>query len=135
MALNLLMVTAQIVTAYVSRNEIEVPDVSRLIVDVHSTISALIGTVPAIAATAGAIEGKEGKMVSDDYLVCLEDGAKVRVLKRYLRRFGLTPEEYRRKWNLPDDYPMTAPAYSRLRRRLAKQIGLGTKAMRAGAAT
>ena len=128
--MNLLVITAQIVTAYVSRNEADAQDVCQLIVDVHTTVSAMIGAAPAISARTMAIGGTKANTIADDYLVCLEDGARVRVLKRHLRRFGLTPEAYRRKWNLPEDYPMTAPAYSRLRRRLAKRIGLGTKAMR-----
>ena len=67
-------------------------------------------------------------LVQPDYLVCLEDGAKVKVLKRYLaRRYGLTPKEYRQRWGLPKDYPMVAPAYSAHRSELAKRIGLGRK--------
>jgi predicted transcriptional regulator len=66
--------------------------------------------------------------MTDDYLICLEDGAKLKMLKRYIwTNYGLTPDAYRKKWNLPRDYPMTAPNYSKLRSKMAKDIGLGTK--------
>lgn len=129
--MRVLNITAQIVTAYVSNNKADAMEVCGLIRDVHYLFSALNGGGPSRQTSADeGTQKKRNEIVTDNYLVCLEDGAKVRVLKRYLRRFGLTPEEYRRKWALPEDYPMTAPAYSRLRRRLAKEIGLGTRAMR-----
>jgi predicted transcriptional regulator len=68
------------------------------------------------------------KSVTRDYIICLEDGARLKMLKRYIRtHFDLTPEEYRRKWGLPDDYPMTAPGYSKIRSRLARDMNLGAK--------
>lgn len=67
------------------------------------------------------------KSVTDEYIICLEDGKKFKSLKRHLKILGMTPEEYRAKWGLPDDYPLTAPTYSATRSRLAKSIGLGKK--------
>ena len=68
------------------------------------------------------------RSVQDDYIVCLEDGKKLKMLKRHLKtRYNMTPDEYRKRWGLPDDYPMVAPAYAKQRSNLAKKIGLGTK--------
>lgn len=122
----LLARTAEIVASYVGHNQIPQPDLPRLIQSVHSALSA-VGTVTepeALAAPKPAVPIK--KSVTDDYIVCLEDGMKLKLLKRYLRtQFDLSPEAYREKWGLPDDYPMVAPNYAAVRSQLAKRFGLG----------
>ena len=125
---DLLGLTAEIVSAHVSNNPVSVNDLSGLIVEVHRTLSSL-GSVPArieIEKKAPAVPVK--KSVTPDYLICLEDGKKLKMLKRHLQTsYGLTPDQYRDKWGLPPDYPMVAPNYAKHRSSLAKQIGLGTQ--------
>jgi predicted transcriptional regulator len=125
---DLIALTADIVSAHVSNNSVPTSEVAALI---HSTYRALseagapapepeVAPEPAVAVRSS---------VKHDYIVCLEDGKKLKMLKRYLRtNYNMTPEEYRAKWKLPRDYPMVAPAYAEQRRGLAKQIGLGRKA-------
>ncbi|HXC54075.1 MAG TPA: MucR family transcriptional regulator [Rhizomicrobium sp.] len=124
--LDFLKLASNIVGAYVSNNSISVGELPATIRSVHDTLGALSG--------AHAANGKPDKppavsikqSITPAYLVCLEDGKKLKMLKRYLRsRFKLTPEEYRAKWGLPHDYPMTAPNYSEKRSALAKKSGLG----------
>lgn len=127
--------TASIVTAYASTNQLTEDGLIQLIRRVHRELLAVTGLAPAeqvaeeqkaIAAPTPAVPIK--KSVTPDYLICLEDGQKVKVLKRYLRsRFNMSPEEYREKWGLPRDYPMSAPNYSKHRSEMAKRIGLGRK--------
>jgi predicted transcriptional regulator len=118
---------SEIVAAYVSRNAIGAAALPDLIRSVHQSLSALSGA----AATPAPREKQKpavpiSRSVQRDYIVCLEDGAHLKMLKRYLRsRFDLSPEEYRRKWGLPPDYPMVAPAYAERRSDFARQIGLG----------
>ena len=116
--------TADIVSAYVSNNVVEADSVGDLIRSVHQALGDL-----------GSTESEErpepavpiGKSIKPDYIVCLEDGKKLKMLKRYLRtHYDLSPEEYRAKWDLPPDYPLVSPNYSERRRELAKDIGLGT---------
>lgn len=124
---NLLALTADIVTAHVSNNAVGVSDLPGLISKVHEALAGL-GTptpVPAVAQTP-AVSIKAS--IRPDYLICLEDGLKLKMLKRHLRvTYNLTPEQYRAKWNLPTDYPMVAPTYSEKRRALAVSIGLGSR--------
>lgn len=123
----LIELTAEIVAAHVSNNEIAAVDVPELIQTVYS---ALVRTAePAPAATAPQEPAVSVRAsIKPDYIVCLEDGAKLKMLKRYLRsRFDMSPEDYRRKWGLPRDYPMVAPNYAEQRRSLAHAIGLGRK--------
>ncbi|MFC4169374.1 MucR family transcriptional regulator [Teichococcus aestuarii] len=126
----LLGLTAQIVAAHVSNNSVPLSDVPNLIEQVHRTLSGL-GTAPIV--TAAPVERPQPavavkKSVTDDYLVCLEDGKKLKMLKRHLKTaYDMTPEQYRERWGLPADYPMVAPNYARHRSSLAKKIGLGTK--------
>ncbi len=122
--------TTEIVAAYVSNNAIAANDLPGMIRTVHSTLTGLDqNNTAADVDLAPAVPVK--KSVTPDYIVCLEDGKKLKMLKRYLRsQYGLTPEEYRARWNLPHDYPMVAPNYAAQRSKLAKQIGLG----RAGSA-
>ena len=122
--------TTELVAAYVARNSVPVGDLPNLIRSVHQSLSTL-GAPPAVEAPAAplvpAVPIK--KSVTDDYIISLEDGRKFKSLKRYLATsHGMTPAEYRAKWNLPADYPMVAPAYAAKRSELARSIGLGRKA-------
>ena len=126
----LLTLTADIVAAHVSNNSVAVNDLPNLIQNVHS---ALLG----ISGSSGGAEPKPEPKVSirssvkPDYIVCLEDGKKLKMLKRHLStHYNMTPEQYRQKWGLSADYPMVAPNYAEQRRTLAKSIGLGTKRKR-----
>jgi predicted transcriptional regulator len=118
---------AQIVAAYVSRNLVPFGEIPELTRSIHATLVGLSngggGTV-ADGELRPAVPVK--KSITDEWIVCLEDGKKFKSLKRHLKSaFGLSPEDYRRKWGLPSDYPMVAPAYSARRSGLAKQMGLG----------
>ena len=123
----LLTLTADIVAAHVSNNTVAVNDLPNLIQNVHGALSGISGQ------SAGPEPKPEPKVsirasIKPDYIVCLEDGKKLKMLKRHLMtHYNMTPEEYRAKWNLPADYPMVAPNYAAQRRTLAKKIGLGTK--------
>ena len=129
----LLTLTADIVAAHVSNNSVAVNDLPNLIQNVHSALSG-------ITRTATAAEAKPEPKVSirssvkPDYIVCLEDGKRQKMLKRHLMtNHGMTPDQYRQKWGLGSDYPMVAPNYAEQRRTLAKKIGLGTKRKRTAA--
>lgn len=131
-SMGLLGLASDIVAAYLTKNSVPANDLPDLIRTVHSTLSDLEqGKTPgASQELTPAVPVK--KSVAPDYIVCLEDGKKLKMLKRYLRsQYGMSPEEYRARWNLPLDYPMVAPNYAAQRSRLAKQIGLG----RAGVTT
>lgn len=126
----LLTLTADIVAAHVSNNSVAVNDLPNLIENVHKALRG-------ISATSAAPEAKPEPKVSirssvkPDYIVCLEDGKKLKMLKRHLMtHYNMTPEQYRQKWGLSPDYPMVAPNYAEQRRTLAKSIGLGTKRRR-----
>jgi predicted transcriptional regulator len=121
---DILKQVTEIVAAYVSKNEVAAADLPALIKSVHATLGGIGGGEAAGPGKAPAVTVK--KSITPDYLVCLEDGKKLKMLKRYLRtRYGLTPDAYRAKWNLAADYPMTAPNYAARRSDFAKQIGLG----------
>ena len=121
---NLLEVTSRIVAAHVSNNSVPATDLPDLINGVHDALARL-GQAP-LPGPAPAVPISDSVKV--DYIVCLEDGKRLKTLKRHLRAaYDMSPEEYRAKWNLPVDYPMVAEAYSAQRRRLAKRIGLGRK--------
>jgi predicted transcriptional regulator len=121
---DILKLVTEIVTAYVSRNAVAAEDLPNVIKSVHATLGSIQGAESGVPTRAPAVPVK--KSVTPDYIVCLEDGKKLKMLKRYLRaQYGLTPEAYRAKWNLPADYPMTAPNYAARRSEFAKQIGLG----------
>ena len=115
---------SRIVAAYVGNNTVasdELPDLIRL---VHQSLSSVAGGEPASPQPTPAVP--VAKSVSDNFLICLEDGKKFKSLKRHLRTsYDMSPEEYRAKWDLPADYPMVAPGYSRQRSKLAKKMGLG----------
>ena len=123
----LIELTADIVSAHLSNNNVATADVPTLIQTVFAALNQ--AETPAIAEVAKAEPAVAIRSsVKHEYLVCLEDGKKLKMLKRYLRtNYDMTPEEYRTKWGLPRDYPMVAPAYAEQRRGLAKQIGLGRK--------
>ncbi|NBB15630.1 MucR family transcriptional regulator [Caulobacter sp. SLTY] len=124
----LLQLGADIVAAYVTRNQVSASSLPDLIRSVHQTLSGLEGEQAAPAQAAGKQKPAVpiSRSVQHDHIVCLEDGKKLTMLKRYLRaRYDLSPEEYRRKWGLPPEYPMVAPAYAERRSDFAKKIGLG----------
>ena len=122
----LVTLTADIVAAHVSNNSVAISDLAMLINNVHAALSNLGAQpepeekpVPAVSIRAS---------IKPDHIVCLEDGKKLKMLRRHLMtHYGMTPDDYRAKWGLPADYPMVAPAYAEKRRALAKEIGLGTK--------
>jgi predicted transcriptional regulator len=130
----LLTLTADIVAAHVSNNSVAVNDLPNLIQNVHSALSGISG------ASAAPEPKQEPKVsirssVKPDYIVCLEDGKRLKMLKRHLMtHYSMTPDQYRQKWGLSSDYPMVAPNYAEQRRTLAKSIGLGTKRKRTRAA-
>ncbi len=122
----LISASARIVAAYVSNNAVHVGTLSILIPAVHEALYGLgRPTAYEPAPLAGSVSIRH--TVTRDYILSLEDGKRYRVLTRHLRKFGLTPEKYREKWDLAVDYPMTAPSYSEVRSRLAKRSGLGRK--------
>jgi len=127
--IDLIELSTEIVSAYVSHNALSPTDLPRLIAEIHNALKGLQGeTVPeAVEELKPAVPIR--KSIAPDYIVCLEDGKKFKSLKRHLRtHYNLSPEEYREKWGLPADYPMVAPNYSATRSRLAKVNGLGRKA-------
>ena len=128
----MLALTTQIVAAHISGNAVPGPELPALIGQVFQTVTGLGTTPPATAAARPEPAVPVRKSVFADYIVCLEDGKKLRMLKRHLMAsYGMTPDAYRERWGLPPDYPMVAPLYSEKRSSLAKAIGLGSKRTRA----
>jgi len=130
--------TADIISAYVSNNSCHVDDLATLITNVYAALNQINlpekqdlqiieeveGTVAVVEKAKPAIHPK--RSIGEDYIICLEDGKKFKSLKRHLmNHYGMTPAQYREKWNLSPDYPMVAPSYARLRSNLAKKMGLG----------
>lgn len=121
-----LRMTTEIVASFVSNNKVSSEELTDLIRSVHRTLAALpvgssekVGERPKPATPIN-------RSVHDDYIICLEDGKKLKMLKRYLRStYGMTPDDYRKRWGLPADYPMVAPSYAARRSEFAKRIGLG----------
>ena len=129
---DILTFTAQIVSAHVKANAVNAEALGDLIKDVHRALSGL-GAPPAAAPERPQPAVPIKKSVYPDYIVCLEDGKKLKMLKRHLMSaYGLTPEKYRERWGLGADYPMVAPNYAQHRSTLAKKIGLGTGGRAAG---
>ena len=123
----LITLTADIVSAHVSNNSVAVSDLPLLIGNVHGALAGLGGQADAPAARPEPAVSIRSS-IKPDYVVCLEDGKKLKMLKRHLMtHYSMTPDEYRKKWGLNADYPMVAPNYAEQRRALAKSIGLGTK--------
>ena len=120
----LLSLTAEIVAAHVSNNTVALADLPQLIQSVYQTLSGAGDTAGAAPRPQPAVNVK--KSVTPDYIICLEDGRKLKMLKRHLKTaYNMTPEQYRERWGLPHDYPMVAPNYARERSNLAKKMGLG----------
>jgi len=124
---DLLRMTAEIVAAYAGNHPLPSSELTNVIRTVHGSLSNLNGGVPGPAdAPSPAVPVR--RSVTPDYIVCLEDGKKLKMLKRHLRTsYNMTPEDYRTKWGLPADYPMVAPNYAKRRSDFAKRIGLGQK--------
>ncbi len=120
-----LRMTTDIVASFVANNKVSSEELGDLIRSVHRTLATLGGDSPALnerPKPAAPIN----KSVHNDYIVCLEDGKKLKMLKRYLRStYNLSPDDYRKRWGLPADYPMVAPSYAARRSEFAKKIGLG----------
>ncbi|WP_144157404.1 MucR family transcriptional regulator [Paraburkholderia sp. BCC1885] len=122
---HLIELTAEIVASFVSCNPLPAADLPAFISSTHAALSALCDSSEDAHATVEAAV-PIAESIHDDYLVCLEDGRKLKSLKRHLQhRYGMTPEQYRTKWGLPADYPMVAPAYSALRSVIAKNHPAG----------
>jgi len=122
----ILKLASDIVAAYVSNNPVSVGDLPAMIKSVHATLGGLSGIEGVDFATSQKPAVPVKKSITPDYLICLEDGKRLKMLKRYLRsRFKLTPDQYRAKWGLPADYPMVAANYAAKRSEFAKKIGLG----------
>lgn len=118
---------ADIVSAFISNNSVPSSEIAALVGDVHAALirlSEVAEAIPAAEAQKPAVSPR--KSITDEYIICLEDGRRFKSLKRHLRtHFDLTPEQYREKWGLDSDYPMVAPAYAEARSSLAKKMGLG----------
>jgi predicted transcriptional regulator len=122
---NYTTLTAEIVSAYVANNSVQAGNLPTLIASIHTAVSGL-GVAPAPEAPSPAVNPK--RSVFPDHIISLEDGRKFKSMKRHLGLLGMTPDQYRVKWNLPRDYPMVAPNYAAARSALAKKSGLGRKA-------
>ena len=126
---NLLALTTEIVSSHVANNTVPQNEIPSLIEQVYRTLSGLSGGTGGVLSAdrpQPAVQIK--KSVTPEFIICLEDGKKLKMLKRHLKTaYDMSPEEYRERWGLPADYPMVAPNYAKQRSRLAKDIGLGTK--------
>ncbi|MFN3686664.1 MucR family transcriptional regulator [Salinarimonas sp.] len=126
---------ADVVASYVASNSLPPQEIPALIEQVHSALAGLGKAKPVEPTPQLKPAVPIRKSITPDYIVCLEDGKKFKSLKRHLRtRYGLSPEQYREKWGLPEDYPMVAPNYARARSDLAKEMGLGQQRRRKRAA-
>jgi len=125
---------AEMVAAFVSNNSVPTSELPALIHAVHTAVARLAvgpeSAPPQIEAKAPAVPIR--KSITPDFLICLEDGKRFKTMRRHLAGLGLTPEQYRQKWNLPSDYPMVAPNYAAQRSAMAKKIGLGNIPRKAG---
>jgi len=123
---DIMQMTSDIVSSFVSNNPVTTDSLPEVIRSVHKTITGLSESKAEKAEERPKPAVPISKSVTEDYIVCLEDGKKLKMLKRYLRsRYDLSPDDYRRRWGLPADYPMVAPSYTARRSEFAKQIGLG----------
>jgi predicted transcriptional regulator len=123
----LITLASDIVAAHVSNNSVSVDDLPALITNVYGALAGLGQAVPVVEVMPQPAVSVRAS-IKPDYIVCLEDGKKLKMLKRHLMtHYNLTPDQYRQRWNLPADYPMVAPNYAEKRRELAKKIGLGRK--------
>lgn len=130
---DILRMTVRVTAAYLGQNTLPAERIASVLTDVHDSISRIAGTEqPQIEKPSRRPAVSVAKSVAPNYIVCLEDGRRMKMLKRHLKAaYGLTPEEYRQRWNLPSDYPMVAPRYAQQRSQFAKKMGLGKS--RAGA--
>ena len=124
---DLIYCVSEVVSSYLSNNKVDIDDISKVISNVHSGLSLISHAESRnLEKLQPAIPIK--KSINPDYIICLEDGKKLKMLKRHLKTaYNMTPEDYREKWGLPHDYPMVAPNYAKQRSALAKDIGLGKK--------
>jgi predicted transcriptional regulator len=130
---DLLALTTEIVAAHVSNNTVAVSDLPQLINQVYQSLQNIGGAAAPVQPDRPQPAVNPKKSVTPDYIICLEDGKKLKMLKRHLKTaYNMSPEEYRERWSLPADYPMVAPNYAKQRSRLAKEIGLGTRARKGG---
>ena len=121
-----LRMTADIVASFVSNNKVSSDELSEIIRSVHKAVTGLSGSSGAAPAEKPKPAAPINKSVHNDYIICLEDGKRLKMLKRYLRStYGMSPDDYRKRWGLPADYPMVAPSYAARRSEFAKKIGLG----------
>ena len=128
---NYIELAADIVSAYVSNNSVPASDLPALINEVHSALVRVTAGQPVITTEAPKPAIPPKKSITNEYIICLEDGRKFKSLKRHLRtQYNMSPDEYREKWGLPPDYPMVAPNYAKARSNLAKQMGLGQQRRR-----
>ncbi|RMD64911.1 MAG: transcriptional regulator [Alphaproteobacteria bacterium] len=133
---DLLRMTADVVSAYVSKNPLSASDLPNVISAVHSALASLSGADSRAEREPPRPAVPIRKSVTPDYIICLEDGKKLKMLKRHLRTvYNMSPEEYRAKWGLGPDYPMVAPNYAKRRSEFAKRIGLGQSPRRRKRAT
>ncbi|WP_219320949.1 MucR family transcriptional regulator [Methylovirgula sp. HY1] len=131
---NYIELAADIVSAYVSNNSVPASDLPSLINEVHSALLRVTAGQPVITPETPKPAVPPKKSITNEHIVCLEDGRKFKSLKRHLRtQYNMSPDEYREKWGLPPDYPMVAPNYAKARSTLAKQMGLGQQRRRAPA--
>lgn len=123
---DILRMTAEVVAAYVGNNSLPATQLPEVINTVYGTLRRVNGATPVLDGQPQKAAISVRKSVTPEYIVCLEDGKKLKMLKRHLRTvYGMSPDEYRTKWGLPIDYPMVAPNYSKQRSAFAKKIGLG----------
>lgn len=124
---DILALTTEIVSAYLSNNAVSASEIPGVIEQVFKTLSG-VNTDSIVMADRPQPAVPIKKSINPDYIVCLEDGKKLKMLKRHLKTaYNMTPEQYRERWGLPSDYPMVAPNYAKQRSKLAKDIGLGTR--------
>ena len=121
---DILNATSRIVSAYISKNDVNRAEITELVTEIYEHLTTVSASCNNNKNIASVIDVEDS--IQSDYIVCLEDGKKLKMLKRYLKtNYDMTPEEYRKRWNLPNDYPMVAPEYAKRRSELAKNIGLG----------
>lgn len=129
----IMRMTTDIVASFVANNPVPTDSLPDLIGSVHKTVTNLASREAAPSMERPKPAVPVSRSITDDHIICLEDGKKLKMLKRYLRsHYGMTPEEYRKRWSLPADYPMVAPSYTKKRSDFAKQIGLGKVSGRRG---
>ena len=130
---DLLTLTTEIVAAHLSNNAVNAQEIPSLIEKIYKTLASVNGESAPVSSERPQPAVPIRKSVMPDYLICLEDGKKLKMLKRHLMTaYKMTPEQYRDRWGLPPDYPMVAPNYARQRSKLAKDIGLGIKGRGSG---